>query len=190
MNTLELRTERLSLRLIRPSDLQLIHELHSLPETDRFNALGIPKNIAETKAIITGWIAENQQQEISNYTFAIELREKQQFVGLAGFKLGNKKYQRAEVWYKIHSDYWGKGIATEVLGMTLDFGFDTLQLHRIEAGCAVDNAASIRVLEKAGMKQEGRRRKVLPLKTGWSDNVEYAMLDTDERASLKTEVLV
>jgi ribosomal-protein-alanine N-acetyltransferase len=63
----------------------------------------------------------------------------------------------------------------------INFGFETLQLHRIGAGCAVKNSGSIRVLEKAGMIREGRCRKVVPLKTGWSDNFEYAILENDRR---------
>lgn len=49
-----------------------IHELHSLPKTDQFNALGIPENIEETKFIIQSWITEHQKDNIKSYTFAIE----------------------------------------------------------------------------------------------------------------------
>jgi RimJ/RimL family protein N-acetyltransferase len=81
----------------------------------------------------------------------------------------------------LHSAYWGKGFGTESLNTILDFGFKELNLHRIEAGCAVDNIASIKVLEKVGMIREGRKRQVLPLKSGWSDNFEYAIVETDKR---------
>jgi len=163
------------------SDLDSIHTLHSLPETDQYNALGIPKNIEETKSIIKPWIVENRINEIDNYTFAIENKSNGEFIGLFGLKLGNKNYKRAEVWYKIHSNHWKKGYATESLKAVVDFGFDTLKLHRIEAGCAVDNIDSIKVLEKSGMIREGRLRQVLPLKSGLSDNFEYSILETDER---------
>ena len=181
MNKIELLSERLKLRLIETSDLESIHQLHSLPETDEFNTLGIPKNINETKSIIEPWILENQSIEIKNYTFAIEQKKDNQFIGLFGFKLSDKKYNKGEVWYKIHSDHWKKGYGTEALNRILDFGFDTLKLHRIQAGCAIDNIASIKVLEKAGMTREGRGRKILPLKSGWSDNFEYSILETDIR---------
>jgi RimJ/RimL family protein N-acetyltransferase len=102
-------------------------------------------------------------------------------MGLFGFKIGNEKYNRGEVWFKIHSDHWNKGFASESLKAVIDFGFDTLKLHRIEAGCAVANMGSIKVLEKAGMIREGRGRQLLPLKSGWSDNFEYSILETDER---------
>ncbi len=181
MPKIEILTERTKLRLIELSDLDSIHNLHALPETDEYNALGIPKDMAETKAIIAPWIAEHELKEIKNYTFAIEQKSNGKFIGLFGLKLGNKKYKRGEVWYKIHVDYWGKGYATESLKKVIDFGFETLKLHRIEAGCAVDNIGSIRVLEKSGMTKEGRGRQVLPLKSGWSDNFEYAILETDGR---------
>ena len=178
---MEIVTERLLLRLIDLQDLDAIHNLHSLPQTDEYNTLGIPKNIEETKSIIEVWILENKLNEIRNYTFAICNKLNGDFIGLFGFKLGNKKYRRAEVWYKIHATYWKNGYATEALKSILNFGFKTLNLHRIEAGCAVENTGSMKVLEKAGMIKEGRKRAVLPLKSGWSDNFEYAVLETDKR---------
>ena len=177
----EIFTERIKLRLIELSDLDSIHKLHSLHETDEFNALGIPRNIEETKSIIEPWIAENELSKVKNFTFAIENRLDREFIGLFGLKLGNEKYKRGEVWYKIHSDYWKKGYATESLKAVISYGFEKLKLHRIEAGCAVENIGSIKVLEKAGMIREGRLRQVLPLKSGWSDNYEYSILETDER---------
>ena len=178
--TIEISTERTRLRLIELSDLDSIHTLHSLPETDAFNALGIPENIEETKSIIEPWIAENRWNTIKNYTFAIENNLNNDFIGLFGLKLGSEKYKLGEVWYKVHSDYWNKGIATEVLAKMIDYGFNELNLHRIQAGCAVENIGSIKVLEKVGMIKEGRKRQILPLKSGWSDNFEYAILETDK----------
>lgn len=93
--------------------------------------------------------------------------------------LGRKIYKSGEVWYKLYPNFWGKGFATESLNCMLSFCFKELKLHRIEAGCAVDNIASYKVMEKVGMIKEGRCRKVLPLENGWSDTFEYAILDTD-----------
>ena len=177
----ELKSERIKLRLIKLSDLDVIHALHSLPETDKYNTLGLPKNKIETRVIIEPWIAENEKEDIKNYTFAIENIEINQFIGLFGLKLWNKKNKRGEIWYKIHSDHWQNGYATETVNLVLDYGFDILKLHRIQAGCAVGNIGSIKVLEKVGMIKEGRGRQILPLTSGWSDNFEYAILDTDLR---------
>ncbi len=180
MTEIKLSTERLNLRLIELSDLNSIHTLHSLPETDKFNTLGIPKNIQETKSIIEGWVMDNKS-ESKNLTFAIEQNISRKFIGLIALKIGREKFKNGEVWYKLHSDYWGKGFGTESLNSIMNFGFEKIKLHRIEAGCAVDNIGSIKILEKVGMTREGRKRQVLPLKSGWSDNFEYAILETDER---------
>ena len=95
------------------SDQENIHALHSLTETDEFNALGVPENLKETNAIVGPWILENEKRHITKYTFAIETKVNQDFIGLFGFKLGAEKYKRAEVWFKIHSNHWNKGYASE-----------------------------------------------------------------------------
>lgn len=183
-----LGTKRLNLKLIAKSDLEKIHELHSLPETDKFNTLGIPENISETEKIVDELIMKNNIKKKTNFTFKVELNEEKQFIGLISINLGNPKFKNAEVWYKFHSNFWGKGYATESLNRILEFGFNELKLHRIEAGCAIDNIGSIRTLEKVGMTREGRKRKVLPLKNGWSDNFEYAILSTDIESSTHNNV--
>lgn len=163
------------------SDVEVIHAMNCIPEVDQYNTLGIPESITVTRELIEKRIIENQQSEVQNYTWVIHLKSTEEFIGMIGLMLDNKKYNRGEVWYKIHPKHWGKGYATEALSELVHFGFDTLRLHRIQAGCAVDNIGSIKVLEKVGMIREGRGRKVLPLKSGWSDNFEYSILDTDPR---------
>jgi RimJ/RimL family protein N-acetyltransferase len=185
----KLETDRLKLKLITISDLEKIHELLSLPETDKYNTLGIPSNIAETKQILDELIVKNNNGKKTNFTFKVELNEEKFFIGLISLNLGNPKFENAEVWYKFHSHFWNKGYATESLNRILEFGFKELKLHRIEAGCAVDNIGSIRTLEKAGMTREGRKRKVLPLKNGWSDNFEYAILSSDLKSTTHNKEL-
>lgn len=181
MNTLHLETERLNLMLVSEKYTEDIHRLHSLPETDAYNTLGIPKDITETKIIVEKWIADAHFENPKNYTFAIELKGEQTFIGIIGIHLGKEKYRNAEVWFKLNYRFWNKGYATESLKKIIAFGFENLNLHRIEAGCAVENIGSIAVLEKVGMIREAHTRKLLPLKSGWSDNYGYAILSTDDR---------
>lgn len=177
-----LTTQNLTLRLFTASDLEAINQLQSIPEVDKYNTLGIPKDLEETKKVMAPLLKANQKEETEYYTFVIEQISDGQFVGLIALMLGAKKYKSAEVWFKLFPVFWGEGFATEALRKLIKFGFEDLGLHRIEAGCAVDNTASLKVMEKAGMKPEGRRRKTLPLKTGWSDNYEFAILETDKRS--------
>lgn len=120
------------------------------------------------------------QDQIANFTLTVEQVSDNAVVGVAGLKLAPKKYQRAEVWYKLHRDCWGQGLATELVQGLCEFCFAEKQLFRIEAGVAVENAASIRVLEKCGFTREGRLRKNLPLKSGMSDSFTYGLLSSDK----------
>jgi len=175
----QFRCDRLVISPITMLDLEKIHALHSLPETDQFNTLGIPESQEETKSIIQDWVEKNTNGLYRNFVFKIESKKTKNFIGLIAINLGTEKFKNAEVWYKLLPDFWKQGYATEALKRILEFGFNTLELHRIEAGCAVENMGSIRVLEKVGMTREGRKRKVLPLKTGWTDNYSFAILEED-----------
>ena len=59
--------------------------------------------------------------------------------------------RRTDIGYRLHPDYWGKGLATEAARATLRYGFETLALDEVIALVLPGNAASIRVLEKLGM---------------------------------------
>ena len=178
---LNLFTERLNIKPVSESDIAEIFELQSLEETAKLNTSGIPKNINETKSNVENWISENNKEKITKLIFKIELKDSNIFIGLIGINLGKEHYKNAEVWFQYHYKYWNKGYATESLRKILDFGFQELKLHRIEAGCAIENIGSISVLEKVGMLREAHTRKLLPLKSGWSDNYGYAILSTDKR---------
>lgn len=174
-----LQTKRLNIRELQWADLGNVHRLHSLPETDEFNTLGIPESLEVTETIINNWLEEKQLEPRKGYVFGIDLNDSNQFVGLIAINLGRPKFRRAEVWFKIHKDYWNKGYTTEALKKILEFGFCHLNLHRIEAGCAVENIASARVIEKAGMVREGLCRKDLPIRGVWKDSYSYAILEEE-----------
>ncbi len=174
-----LSSNRLTLTLASLEDLPFIHELQSYPESAEFNTLPEPKNIEVTRKTVSEWEEHHAKESIERFHFKIS--EGETPVGLIGINLGAKRYRRGEVWYTVHPQNWGKGIATEALSLVLEFGFDQLILHRIQAGCAVGNLGSIKVLEKVGMIREGRGRQILPLPSGWSDNFEYSILESDSR---------
>ena len=174
-----LKTERLNIKELTSADIDNVHKLHSLPETDEFNTLGIPENIQTTENILTEWLTLQNQEPRSSYIFSIDKTDDNNFVGLIAINLGKINYKTAEVWFKIHKDYWRKGYTTEALTRLLDFGFNELNLHRIEAGCAVENIASSKTLEKVGFTREGMKRKKLPIRGEWKDNYFYGILEED-----------
>ena len=176
---MELITKRLKIIELTAADLDNVHYLQSLPEIDQYNTLGIPESKQITENIINEWLNLQKKVPRISHILAIRKIETNQFIGIIALTFGKINFKIEEVWYKILPSFWGQGLATEALKEILKFGFSTLKLHRIEAGCAVENVASFNVLEKAGMIREGQKRRVLPLKGQWSNNYIYGILDTD-----------
>jgi ribosomal-protein-alanine N-acetyltransferase len=109
------------------------------------------------------------------YLAAIEMAT-DTMIGFA--RLGFDRPRTAELGYAIRADRWGKGYATEVSAIMLDFGF-TLGLHRIQAACGPDNTASQRVLTKHGFQYEGRMRDHVYTNGAWRDSLLYSLLDNE-----------
>ena len=83
--------------------------------------------------------------------------------------------------YVLDRRHWGHGYTTEATRALVAFGFGHLALHRIWATCDVDNHASARVLEKLGMRREGRPRQSVRRRGEWRDSYLYATLQPEWR---------
>ena len=172
-------SDRLVFREITSEDLSPIHALHSVPEVDEFNTLGIPKNREETKKVMQPDIDDQKEARRSRFCWKILLKENNRFIGLAGMFLSNDRFKTGEFYYKFFPEHWGNGYATETARRIIRWGFEEFKLHRIEAGVATDNKISARVLEKAGMLREGIHRKILPIRGEWKDNYHYAIIEDE-----------
>jgi ribosomal-protein-alanine N-acetyltransferase len=176
---LELKTDRLIMREVSWNDLEDIFILESSPEVDEYNTLGIPDNVDVTREHLRPFIKDQKADIRKRYCWTIRLPSTDQFIGLAGMNLTADRFKMGEIWYNLLPAHWGCGYATEVARRLIRFGFESLKLHRIEAGVAIGNKRSIKVLEKAGMSIEGIRRKILPIRGRWVDNYHYAILEDD-----------
>jgi ribosomal-protein-alanine N-acetyltransferase len=79
-----------------------------------------------------------------------------------------------ELGYCLSNQYWGRGIIVEAANAMIDAAVRTLDIHRIEAECEIDNFKSERVMQKLGMEQEGVMRKRLPVHGVYCDAKLYA----------------
>lgn len=86
--------------------------------------------------------------------------------------------QTASLGYWIGAPYARCGLMTSAVGLAMGFAFDHLQLHRIEAACLLNNAASIALLARCGFEQEGLARRYLKIAGLWQDHLLYARLST------------
>lgn len=178
---MELESKRLLFREVSTDDIPEIHRLHSIPEVDEFNTLGIPKTIEETEAILQPAFEEQKNAIRKSYQWVIQLKAEKRTVGMCGIFLSNDKFRLGEIYYKFDPAHWGNGYATETACKLIDVGFEFFNLHKVEAGVATENHRSIHVLEKANMTREGLRRKILPIRGKWVDNYHYAIVEDDPR---------
>ncbi len=170
---------RLNLIEVTWADLDDIHRLHSVPEVDEFNTLGIPESIEVTREVMRPAIEAEKETPRGKYAWKIILRETGEIIGLAGMSLSCDRFRQGEMYYKLYPDFWGRGYATEVCKTLIRAGFEKFNLHRVEAGVATENLRSIRVLEKSGMTREGLYRKNLPIRGLWTDSYHYAIVEDD-----------
>jgi RimJ/RimL family protein N-acetyltransferase len=89
---------------------------------------------------------------------------------------GKPEYRTAEIGYCFVPETWRQGYATETVAALLDFAFATAGLHRVFALVDPENGASIRLLERLGLRREGRMRKDTLIRGRWRDSLIYAML--------------
>ena len=150
----QIETERLLLRRMTHDDAAAFFEMMTNPavlahaEFDPpLDSIADARNLLDT---VNDWFTKK-----TGWRWGLVLKTNQTLIGRAGF-MGYSAYdRRAEIGCICHADYWGQGYATEVVRRMVQFGFEEMNLHRIEAECNAGNIASARVLEKAGFTLEG-----------------------------------
>jgi RimJ/RimL family protein N-acetyltransferase len=91
----------------------------------------------------------------------------------------SEQHRSGEIGYVFAPEHAGRGYATEAARALLGLGFDGLRLHRITARIDARNTASVRVAQRLGMRQEARLVENEWFKGGWSDELDFAMLDRE-----------
>ena len=112
---------------------------------------------------------QNRYKTGDFFDWAIVCKDTGKMIGTCGFTRVFFWHEGAEIGYVLNPAYHGKGIATEVVGRVIRYGFENLALERIEGKYMIGNEASRRVMEKNGMIFEGVRRKGMLIKGEYRD---------------------
>ena len=111
--------------------------------------------------------------------WGIEWKENSKLIGSIDFVKYDRKSFSAEIGYVLNRKYWNKGIMTEALKEIIKFGFDEMNLIRIEIKLDSMNIGSERVIQKNGLKYEGTLRKKEFLKNKFIDIKYYSILKNE-----------
>jgi [ribosomal protein S5]-alanine N-acetyltransferase len=146
-------TERLILRTFTDQDSLLIYELNCDPDVTRFT--GDPIRDLDHAREVLEKIILPQYALYNHGRWAVLTREGLEFIGWCGLKCRPERDNEIDLGYRFLKPAWGKGYATEAAFGCLKFGFEKLGLKRIVGRAMPENQASLKVLEKIGMKYIG-----------------------------------
>jgi ribosomal-protein-alanine N-acetyltransferase len=152
-----LETERLILREIVPSDVDAIFRIRGDYKVTRYNIGAAYASVEEAATLIAAMTTAYQDETEIRWGITLK-NDSSAVVGICGYNYWNRRDARASVGYDLAQAYWGQGIMTEALQAVIRFGFEHMELNRIEADTDVRNAASARVLTKLGFRREGVQR--------------------------------
>jgi RimJ/RimL family protein N-acetyltransferase/catechol 2,3-dioxygenase-like lactoylglutathione lyase family enzyme len=167
-------TARLTLRPFTLADAAAVTRLAGDAAIARTTAT-IPQPYPEGAAV--QWIASHAEawHDGTGMELAVVERATDELVGAIGLGIA-ARHRRAELGYWIGRPYWGRGYCTEAAIAILAFGFDDLGLNKVTSRHMTTNPASGRVMQKAGMRYEGRLRQELMKDGELVDLVVYGKL--------------
>jgi len=117
----------------------------------------------------------------STYNFGVFDRHTGLWLGEIGLFIISPKIRSANLGYWVLNNHWGNGYAPEAALLAFKIAFEQLDLKRVEASCELKNKSSAKVALKAGMFEEGMRRKY-PIPTGMKDLYVFGMNSIDWKA--------
>ena len=182
---MKLETERLLLRDFVKDDWQRVLEYQTNPLYLRYNHW--TERTPEAVQDFVGWFLDHQVQTPRiKYQLAVVLKSNNLLIGNCGVRMDKADALEADIGYELDPKYWNHGYATEAAHAIVDLGFKNFGIHRIWADCVVDNTGSAHVLEKLGMKLEGRLREKDYFKGRYWDALIYAIMKQEWKTHIQT----
>ena len=164
--TIPVRTARLSLREFIAADFQAVHAYSSDPRVTRYLFFG-PRDEESTAEYLEELLTSQREQPRTRFELAVEEVASGNLIGACDLSLIESNV--VDLGYMLGVEQWGKGYATEIALALVDAAFFDLRAQRVISTVDVNNAASIRVLEKIGMRWEAVYRKHRRAKNRWWD---------------------
>ena len=173
----ELATERLTLRKMIVADASDMYEYASRPDVTKYLMWNPHPDRDFTREYLE--YLGNRYSAGMFYDWAVVYEPDCKMIGTCGFTAFDVDNNSAEIGYVLNSKYWGLGIGYEAASKVLEFGFNVLELNRIEVHYMVGNDASAALSKKLGMSFEGIHRGAVKCKGEYRD-VCIAAITRDE----------
>ena len=116
-------------------------------------------------------------------TLGVQRQDTGQLIGDVLLFWRSTEHRTGEIGYSFNPDHYGHGYATEAAAQLLPIAFDGFDFHRVIARVDARNEASCNVLRRLGMRQEAYLRENEWFKGEWTDEIDFAILADEWRAS-------
>lgn len=176
----------LTLRELRLDDAPSLFALLSSGEAARFVSAP-PSDIEGVERFIAWTLSERAAG--THACFGIVPHGMTEAIGIIQIRQNAVHFRTAEWGFAIGAEYWGRGLFVEAARLALDFAFDVLQVHRLEARAAVRNGRGNGALRKLGAVQEGILRRSFFRHGEYMDQVLWTILAADH-ARMRPAALV
>lgn len=173
-----LYTERLNLREITPADTDALYAIHSDVEAMKWFGAD-PITDRQHVRLMIDMFAAWRREPNPGTRWGIMARDTGELLGSVGLFRWNRAWSNCIVGYELGRFAWGQGYMQEALTAALDYGFDTMGLHRVQAEIHPDNVASIRLTERLGFRHEGLHREQGYWRGQFHDLACYSLLVND-----------
>ncbi len=173
---LPLTSPRLQIREFVAYDLDALREFVCDPRVTRF-MLQAPRAREEAEAYLEQILGYQRERPRSAWELAVTQREGGALIGACTLTM--LAAREADLGYMLARQFWQRGLATEIAGALLTAGFRDLRLRRISSIVDVRNLASLRVLEKAGLRWEATVRRLRKVRGAWRDCHIYAIASAE-----------
>jgi ribosomal-protein-alanine N-acetyltransferase len=170
--------KQVTLRELRLSDAPSLLAMLTTDEVTRF--ISPPPTTIEGFERFILW-THRQRAEGAYICFAVVPQGCEDAVGLFQVRQLEPGFGTAEWGFALGPEFWGTGTFTEAAGLVVDFVFDVIGTHRLEARAAVANGRGNGALGKLGAVQEGILRKSLFRHGLYLDQILWTILDEDWR---------
>jgi RimJ/RimL family protein N-acetyltransferase len=169
-------TSRLILRAISESDLDELFAYASNPNVTHYTLFETHLSLDDTRAFLRDRVWPAYAEQVAA-PLALCLKVPAKLVGTIGCFWSSRPNRTMELGYAIAEECWGKGIVTEAARALIDHTIRTCsEVVRIQAHCMAENVASARVMQKLGMKYEGKLRQATFRRGRSWDMLIYSML--------------
>lgn len=170
-----LESERLLLRQITDDDVNEVFEMRSNPDVMKF----VPRPLVTTKeeALAHIKLIQNKIEENEGINWAITLKGNPKLLGIIGHYKISWENLRSEIGYMLLPEYQGMGIISEAVKLLIDYGFNTMKMHSLEAVIDPRNQASAKVLEKNNFVLEAQFKEDTLWQGEWFDTNIYSLLN-------------